>query len=58
MDLTDYEFDFVDALEDQALARLRYADSWSDDETEEEEEETVPATSTSISLAVSTSISL
>ena len=57
MDLTDYEFDFVDALEDQALARLRYADSWSDDETEEEEE-TVPATSTSISLAVSTSISL
>jgi hypothetical protein len=56
MDLADYEFDFVDALEDQALARLRYADSWSDDETEEEEK--VPATSTSISLAVSTSISL
>ena len=60
MDVSDYEFDFTDALEDQALARLRYTDSCSGDETEEEDErrERSPATSTSISLAVSTSISL
>jgi hypothetical protein len=60
MNAADYEFDFTDALEDQALARLRYTDSCSGDETEEEEvrSERSPATSTSISLAVSTSISL
>ena len=58
MNAADYEFDFTDALEDQALARLRYTDSCSGDETEDERSERSPATSTSISLAVSTSISL
>ena len=33
----DFDFDRLDALEDQALARLRDADARSDEETDEEE---------------------
>jgi hypothetical protein len=48
-DTSDYEFDFTDALEDQAFTRLRDADAWSGDETEDEENIALP-NSTSISL--------
>ena len=34
---TDFDFDRLDALEDQALTRLRDADARSDEETDEEE---------------------
>ena len=35
--MTDDDYDIMDAYEDQALARLRDADAWSEEETDEEE---------------------
>ena len=35
--MTDAEYDLMDALEDQALARLRDADAWSEEETDEDD---------------------
>lgn len=37
MEPSDHEFDFIDSLEDEALARLRDCDAWSDEETEDDE---------------------
>jgi len=51
--ISDYDYDRTDALEDEALARLRDADAWSDTETEDERFTQISA---SISLATSTTI--
>ena len=33
---SDDDYDFIDSLEDEALARLRDADAWSEEETDDD----------------------